>query len=107
MDGCSMGAGRLGGAGKGAANGGADRAPSAAEAAPAAQLTHLFTQLSLSCQVGRVFNAQTVKDSFGRPVLLFRNAWGIDQLLGDSPDIGPLSAIGLPPSAAELAASRK
>lgn len=97
-----MGAGRLGGAGEGAASEGGGRGAPGGGCA-----CGTLSCVPVLCQVGRVFNAQTVKDSFGRPVLLFRNAWGIDQLLGDSPDIGPLSAIGLPPSAAELAASRK
>ena len=57
--------------------------------------------------MGRIFNAQTVRDMYGRPVLLFRNAWNVDQLLGDQADIGELSPIGLPPTAAELQALRK
>ena len=58
-------------------------------------------------RAGRIFNALTVKDAYGRPVLLFRNNWNVDQLLGDQPDIGELSPIGLPPTKAELDASRK
>jgi peptide chain release factor 3 len=43
-------------------------------------------------QVGRLFNTTTVKDSMGRPVLLFRNEWNCQQLEGDHPEL-KLSAI--------------
>lgn len=43
-------------------------------------------------KVGRLFNTTTVKDSMGRPVLLFRNEWNCQQLLQDHPDL-VLSAI--------------
>lgn len=43
-------------------------------------------------KVGRIFNAATVKDSWGRPVLLFKNDWNVQQLMGDHPDLA-LSAI--------------
>ena len=55
-------------------------------------------------QAGRIFNAQTVKDVYGRPVLLFKNQWNVDALLSEQPELGELSPIGLPPTAAELAA---
>ncbi|MCM1982759.1 peptide chain release factor 3 [Lyngbya confervoides] len=42
--------------------------------------------------VGRIFSALTVKDSWGRPVLLFKNTWNVQQLLGDHPDLA-LAAI--------------
>jgi peptide chain release factor 3 len=42
--------------------------------------------------VGRIFNAITVKDSWGRPVLLFKNEWNLQQLREDHPKLG-LSAI--------------
>lgn len=58
-------------------------------------------------KVGRIFNAATVKDMYGRPVLLFKNDWNVNTLLADSPEIGELSPIGLPPTAEELAAMRK
>jgi peptide chain release factor 3 len=38
-------------------------------------------------KVGRIFNAATVKDSWGRPVLLFKNDWNVQQLMGDHPDL--------------------
>ena len=38
-------------------------------------------------KVGRIFNAATVKDSWERPVLLFRNEWNAQQLLTDHPDL--------------------
>ena len=38
-------------------------------------------------QVGRLFNTTTVKDSMGRPVLLFRNEWNCLQLEGDHPEL--------------------
>lgn len=43
-------------------------------------------------KLGRLFNTTTVKDSMGRPVLLFRNEWNCQQLQSDHPDI-KLSAI--------------
>jgi peptide chain release factor 3 len=38
-------------------------------------------------KVGRIFNAATVKDGWGRPVLLFRNEWNVQQLLSDHPNL--------------------
>ena len=38
-------------------------------------------------KIGRVFNAVTVKDSWGRPVLLFRNEWNVNQLVADHPSL--------------------
>ncbi len=38
-------------------------------------------------KVGRIFNAATVKDGWGRPVLLFRNEWNVQQLISDHPDL--------------------
>jgi peptide chain release factor 3 len=43
-------------------------------------------------KLGRIFNAATVKDSWGRPVLLFRNEWNAQQLLSDHPSLS-LNAI--------------
>jgi peptide chain release factor 3 len=43
-------------------------------------------------KIGRLFNTTTVKDSMGRPVLLFRNEWNCQQLLQDHPNL-ILSAI--------------
>jgi len=43
-------------------------------------------------KVGRLFNTVTVKDSLGRPVLLFRNEWNCQQVEGDNPEL-KLSAI--------------
>ncbi|KKI99998.1 peptide chain release factor 3 [Prochlorothrix hollandica] len=37
--------------------------------------------------LGRLFNSITVKDSWQRPVLLFRNEWNVGQLLGDHPSL--------------------
>jgi peptide chain release factor 3 len=53
-------------------------------------------------KVGRLFNTVTVKDGWGRPVLLFRNEWNCRQVEGDHPDL-KLNAIapvvsGLPVS---------
>ena len=42
--------------------------------------------------VGRLFNAVTVKDNWGRPVLLFKNEWNLHQLQEDLPDL-KLSAV--------------
>ena len=36
-------------------------------------------------KVGRLFNTVTVKDSWGRPVLLFRNDWNCQQVEGEHP----------------------
>jgi len=43
-------------------------------------------------KAGRLFNTTTVKDSWGRPVLLFRNEWNCQQIEGDHPEL-KLSAI--------------
>ncbi|MEO1208497.1 MAG: peptide chain release factor 3 [Cyanobacteria bacterium J06638_20] len=36
-------------------------------------------------KVGRLFNTATVKDSWGRPVLLFKNTWNCAQVEGEHP----------------------
>ncbi len=47
---------------------------------------------------GRMFNTTAVKDSWGRPVLLFRNAFALQQVQGDQGDqLGELSPYALPP----------
>jgi len=38
-------------------------------------------------KAGRLFNTATVKDSWGRPVLLFRNEWNCRQVEGDHPGL--------------------
>ena len=38
-------------------------------------------------EVGRLFNTVTVKDSWGRPVLLFRNEWNVQQVEGEHPKL--------------------
>ncbi|PPT10704.1 Peptide chain release factor 3 [Geitlerinema sp. FC II] len=38
-------------------------------------------------KAGRLFNTVTVKDSWERPVLLFRNDWNVAQVQGDHPDL--------------------
>jgi peptide chain release factor 3 len=38
-------------------------------------------------KVGRLFNTVTVKDSYGRPVLLFRNEWNCQQIQADHPEL--------------------
>jgi peptide chain release factor 3 len=38
-------------------------------------------------QVGRLFNTVAVKDSWGRPVLLFRNEWNCQQVEGEHPEL--------------------
>jgi peptide chain release factor 3 len=43
-------------------------------------------------KAGRLFNCITVKDSWNRPVLLFKNQWNCQQLEADSPEL-KLSAI--------------
>ncbi|MEO1401138.1 MAG: peptide chain release factor 3 [Cyanobacteria bacterium J06635_1] len=38
-------------------------------------------------KAGRLFNTVTVKDSYGRPVLLFRNEWNCQQVEGEHPEL--------------------
>ncbi len=38
-------------------------------------------------QVGRLFNTVTVKDSWGRPVLLFKNQWNCQQVESEHPEL--------------------
>ncbi len=38
-------------------------------------------------KAGRIFNTITVKDNWGRPVLLFRNEWGLQQVNADNPEL--------------------
>jgi peptide chain release factor 3 len=38
-------------------------------------------------KVGRLFNTATVKDSWGRPVLLFKNDWNCHQVQADHPEL--------------------
>ena len=38
-------------------------------------------------KLGRIFNCKTVKDSWDRPVLLFKNDWNLNQLKEDHPDL--------------------
>ena len=49
-------------------------------------------------KAGRLFNTVTVKDNWGRPVLLFRNEWNVGQIETDHPKlklskIAPLGAL--------------
>jgi peptide chain release factor 3 len=37
--------------------------------------------------VGRIFNCKTVRDSWNRPVLLFKNDWNLTQLKDDHPEL--------------------
>lgn len=52
-------------------------------------------------KVGRLFNTVTVKDSWDRPVLLFRNEWNCQQIEADHPEL-KLSAIAPVVSGKEL-----
>ncbi|MEO0540343.1 MAG: peptide chain release factor 3, partial [Cyanobacteria bacterium P01_A01_bin.105] len=38
-------------------------------------------------KVGRLFNTVAIKDSYGRPVLLFRNDWNCQQVEGEHPEL--------------------
>jgi len=38
-------------------------------------------------KVGRLFNTVTVKDNWGRPVLLFKNEWNLQQVADDHPEL--------------------
>jgi peptide chain release factor 3 len=47
---------------------------------------------------GRLFSTTTVKDGYGRPVLLFRNAFALQQVEAEAgAKLGPLSPFALPP----------
>jgi peptide chain release factor 3 len=47
---------------------------------------------------GRLFNTLTVKDMWGRPVLLFRNAFALSQVEAEQGEkLGELSPFALPP----------
>lgn len=49
---------------------------------------------------GRLFNTATYKDAYGRPVLLFRNAFSLQQVIADKGDVlGELLETVLPPAA--------
>lgn len=48
-------------------------------------------------KAGRLFNTQVVKDRWESPVLLFKNQWNLEQVMGDCPDL-KLSAIAIPPT---------
>ncbi len=37
--------------------------------------------------IGRIFNCKTVRDSWDRPVLLFKNVWNLNQLKEDHPSL--------------------
>jgi peptide chain release factor 3 len=37
--------------------------------------------------VGRLFNTMVVKDSWNRPVLLFKNQWNLNQVEADHPKL--------------------
>ncbi|KAG2490076.1 hypothetical protein HYH03_011541 [Edaphochlamys debaryana] len=48
--------------------------------------------------VGRLFNTTVMKDVYDRPVLLFRNEFALQQVLGEhGPKLGELSPFALPP----------
>lgn len=50
------------------------------------------------CDGGKFYSAMPVKDVYGRPVLLFRNAFGMQQFQGEYHDkIGALMPYALPP----------
>jgi peptide chain release factor 3 len=38
-------------------------------------------------KAGRVFNTLTVKDNWDRPVLLLKNTWNLQQIMGDHPEL--------------------
>ena len=38
-------------------------------------------------KAGRIFNTMTVKDNWGRPVLLIRNEWNLGQIMADHPEL--------------------
>jgi peptide chain release factor 3 len=48
-------------------------------------------------KVGRLFNTFVVKDRWDRPVLLFKNQWNLDQVMGEHPEL-ELSPIAVAPT---------
>ncbi|ELR99557.1 peptide chain release factor 3 [Gloeocapsa sp. PCC 73106] len=38
-------------------------------------------------KTGKIFNTMTVKDNWGRPVILFKNQWNLQQAMGDHPNL--------------------
>jgi len=54
-------------------------------------------------RVGRLFNTVAVKDNWGRPVLLFKNEWNVNQVQQDHPSL-KLSAIAPVGSSSEFVA---
>ncbi len=38
-------------------------------------------------KIGRIFNCKIVKDSWNRPVILFKNDWNLNQIIEDQPDL--------------------
>tara|TARA_Y100001968_G_C19440030_1_gene761987 strand:- start:697 stop:2334 length:1638 start_codon:yes stop_codon:yes gene_type:complete len=38
-------------------------------------------------EIGRIFNCKIVKDSWNRPVVLFKNDWNLNQILEDHPNL--------------------
>ena len=38
-------------------------------------------------KIGRVFNCKIVKDSWNRPVILFKNDWNLNQIIEDQPNL--------------------
>jgi len=54
-------------------------------------------------KAGRLFNTVTVKDNWGRPVLLFKNDWNMHQVQEDNPNL-TLSAIAPVGSSSEFVA---
>jgi peptide chain release factor 3 len=45
--------------------------------------------------LGRLFNTTVVQDQAGRPVLLFRNEWNLQQVMEDHPklNLSPISPL--------------
>ena len=59
-------------------------------------------------KAGRLANATPVKDRYGRPVLLFRNEWNLEQLEAQAADTGlTLLPFAMAPSTAAAAAAAK
>lgn len=58
------------------------------------------------CDGGKFYSAQKVKDQWGRPVLLFRNEFAMQQFQGEYPQIGELAPFALPPDDRTKAGSK-
>lgn len=60
-------------------------------------ISHPHAGKTTLTEKGRLFNTQVVQDRWKSPVLLFKNQWNLEQILGEYPDL-KLSNIAIPPT---------